>query len=91
MHFFLNGVLKKAIYILFLQHWGTKIKNKHNKGKKKRKKEEREKKRKEKGRSGVTTTWTQEVFVVRRNTLSSIENKEFIAETELYPRTVSPD
>lgn len=49
MHFFLNGVLKKAIYILFLQHWGTKIKNKHNKGKKKRKKEEREKKEKRKG------------------------------------------
>lgn len=48
MHFFLNGVLKTAIYILFLQHWGTKIKNKHNKGKKKRKKEER-KKEKRKG------------------------------------------
>lgn len=45
MHFFLNGVLKKAIYILFLQHWGTKIKNKHNKGKKKEKKKREKKKR----------------------------------------------
>lgn len=49
MHFFLNGVLKKAIYILFLQHWGTKIKNKHNKGKKKEKKKRGKKKEKRKG------------------------------------------